>query len=63
MTKRIVAVRADGGISIICPTPKTTHTIEEIKTKDSPAGSTSYIVEASNVPTDRSFRNAWTYTP
>ena len=38
-------------------------TIEEIQSRSVPAGKTSYIVDKSEVPTDRSFRNAWTYTP
>ncbi|ADP00152.1 predicted protein [Cyanophage NATL2A-133] len=44
------------------PSPNCTKTIEEIQAKDVPDGLTSYIVDASACPTDRSFRNAWTYS-
>ena len=36
--------------------------LEQIRDKDVPTGKTSYIVDKSVIPTDRSFRNAWTYT-
>ena len=62
-TKRIVYQNADGGVSIIVPAEKCDLTIDEIKAKDVPSGVTSYIVDTSTIPTDRSFRNAWTYTP
>ena len=62
-TKRIVYQNADGGLSIVVPAEKCDLTIDEIKAKDVPSGVTSYIVDTSTIPTDRSFRNAWTYTP
>ena len=62
-TKRIVYQNADGGVSIIVPAEKCDLTIDEIRSKDVPSGITSYIVDTSTIPTDRSFRNAWTYTP
>ena len=62
-TKRIIYQNPDGGVSIVVPAEKCTSTIDEIKAKDVPSGVTSYVVDASVVPTDRSFRNAWTYTP
>tara|TARA_R100000781_G_scaffold12543_1_gene11052 strand:+ start:1591 stop:1791 length:201 start_codon:yes stop_codon:yes gene_type:complete len=61
--KRIVYTRSDGGLSIIAPTDNCGLTVEQIQAKDVPSGITSYIVDKSDVPTDRSFRNAWTYTP
>lgn len=62
-TKRIVYVNTDGSIGVIAPSPNSKLTVEEIQAKDVPSGLASYIVEASDVPTDRSFRGAWTYTP
>ena len=62
-TKRIVYQNADGGLSIVVPAEKCDLTIDEIKANDVPSGVTSYIVDTSTIPTDRSFRNAWTYTP
>jgi hypothetical protein len=61
--KRIIYKNDDGGVSIIVPTPEylQNHTIEEIAKKDVPAGKSYQIVDVSNIPTDRTFRNAWTY--
>ena len=61
--KRIVYIEDDGSVSVICPSDNTSLTLEEIQAKDVPTGKTSYIIDKSEVPTDRSFRNAWTYTP
>ena len=49
------------GVNIVYPTPNCGLTIEEIAAKDVPAGTSYQIVDASTVPTDRSFRDAWTY--
>jgi len=61
MDKRIVYNNDDGGISIIIPTTEwlAEHTIEELAAKDVPAGKTYHIVNASDIPSDRTFRNAW----
>ena len=61
--KRIIYIQDNGVVAVLCPSDNCDLTIEEIQAKDIPAGKTSYIVDKSNVPTDRSFRNAWTYTP
>ena len=61
--KRIIYIQDNGMVSVICPSDNCGLTVEEIQAKDVPAGKTSYIVNKSEVPTDRSFRNAWTYTP
>tara|TARA_R100000278_G_C5390984_1_gene136081 strand:+ start:47 stop:247 length:201 start_codon:yes stop_codon:yes gene_type:complete len=61
--KRIVYIEDDGSIAIICPSDKCQLTVEEIQAKDVPDGKTSYIVDTTTIPTDRTFRNAWTYTP
>jgi hypothetical protein len=60
--KRFIYTRDDGGISIVCPANNTDLTLDEIKAKDCPTGKTVYTVDKSAIPTDRSFRNAWTYT-
>ena len=52
----------DGGLSITYPVESSTDSLEDIKRKAVPADVTSYIVNKSDVPTDRSFRDAWTYT-
>ena len=61
--KRIVYLRDDGGVTILMPSDNCGLTVEEIQAKDVPPGKTSYIIDKSEVPTDRSFRDAWTYTP
>ena len=61
---RIIYPNDDGGVSIIIPTPEAleTMTIEEIAAKDVPAGKPFKIVDVSDIPTDRTFRNAWEYS-
>ena len=61
--KRIVYMQDDGTVAIMIPTDECGLTVEQIQAKDVPDGKTSYIIDAIEVPTDRSFRNAWTYTP
>ena len=48
---------ANGAIN---PSTGLAWTVEEIAAKDVPTGSKYKIVEDSDVPTDRTFRNAWT---
>lgn len=60
MNQRIVYQNDEGGISIIVPAD-CGLTIEEIAAKDVPQGKEYHIVDASEIPTDRTFRNAWTW--
>tara|TARA_R100001129_G_scaffold123181_1_gene85833 strand:- start:1 stop:201 length:201 start_codon:yes stop_codon:yes gene_type:complete len=60
--KRFIYTNDDGTISIVCPADKTDLTLDEIKAKDCPNGKTVYTVDKSELPTDRTFRDAWTYT-
>ncbi len=64
-TKRIVYIDPDEGcVVVICPAPNCDLTIEQLQAKDVPVGvTTSWIVNKSDVPTDRTFRDAWTFTP
>ena len=63
MTQRIIYPTDDGGVAIIIPTPEylENHTIEELAAKDVPTGKPYQIVDVADIPTDRTFRNAWTY--
>ena len=61
--KRIVYENDDGSIVVLTPADNCGLTVEQIQAKDVPAGKTSYIVNSTEVPTDHSFRDAWTYTP
>ena len=56
--KRIVYIEENGSIGIIVPAD-CGLTIEEIATKDVPTGLTYHIVDKSEIPTDRTFRDAW----
>ena len=60
--KRFIYENDDGGISIVTPSDNTELTLDQIKDRDCPSGKTVYTVDKSAIPTDRSFRNAWTYT-
>jgi hypothetical protein len=64
MTKRIIYPTDDGGVAIVIPTPEAleTMTIEEIATKDVPTGKSYKIIDTQDIPTDRTFRNAWEYS-
>ena len=59
---RIIYPTPEGGVAIIVPAPDCGLTIEEIAAKDVPAGTPYKIVDASDIPSDRTFRNAWEYT-
>ena len=62
MNSRIIYPNDDGGVSIVTPAPECGLTIEEIAAKDVPAGKPFKIVDVADIPSDRTFRNAWEYT-
>lgn len=62
MPKRIIYPTDNGGVAIIVPAPECGLTIDEIAIKDVPTGKPYKIVDASDIPTDRTFRDAWEYT-
>jgi hypothetical protein len=63
MDKIIIYKKQDGGVAIILPTQEylETHTTEELALKDVPANTPYKIVDISEIPSDRTFRNAWEY--
>lgn len=61
MNKRIIYPTDEGGVAIIIPAIECGLTIEEIAQKDVPAGKPFKIVDVSDIPEDRTFRNAWEY--
>lgn len=61
MNQRIIFPNDEGGVSVIVPAPNSGLTIEEIAKKDVPAGKPYQIVDVSEIPSDRTFRNAWEY--
>jgi len=66
MTQRIIYPNDEGGVSIIIPAPEWLaqegNTIEKLAQKDVPVGKPFKIINTSDMPTDRTFRNAWEYT-
>jgi hypothetical protein len=64
MNKRIIYPTDGGGVAIVIPSPEylAEHTIEELAAKDVPQGKPYKIVDVADIPTDRTFRNAWEYT-
>ena len=74
MNQRIIYPTDEGGVSVIIPAPECGLTIEEIAAKDVPpvvdrvngeiVSSTPRpykIVDVSDIPSDRLFRNAWSW--
>jgi hypothetical protein len=61
---RIIYPTDEGGVAIVIPSPEAleTMTIEEIAAKDVPAGKPFKIIDTVDVPSDRTFRNAWEYS-
>jgi hypothetical protein len=60
MNSRIIYPTDDGGVAVIVPAD-CGLTIEQIAAKDVPAGTPYKIVDVSDIPSDRTFRNAWEY--
>lgn len=65
MNQRIIYPNPEGGVCVIIPAPEALEfmTIEEIAAKDVPTGIEYKIIDASELPQDRTFRNAWEYQP
>jgi hypothetical protein len=61
MNQRIIYPTDNGGVAVIVPAPESELTIEQIAAKDVPSGKPFKIVGASEIPTDRTFRDAWEY--
>lgn len=61
-TKRIIYRKEDGGVAVIIPAPNCELTLQQIALKDVPAGAEYQIVNVEDIPTDRTFRDAWEYT-
>jgi hypothetical protein len=57
----IIYKKDEGGVAVLIPTEEClqSHTIQEIAEKDVPAGKPYKIVSADDIPSDRTFRDAW----
>ena len=64
---RVIYPTDDGGVAVLIPAPEWLaqegNTLEALAAKDVPAGKPWKIVDAADIPTDRTFRAAWEYTP
>ena len=62
MSQVIIYKQDSGVIAIIHPTGEAlaSYSIQQIALKDVPSGKAFKIVDSSEIPTDRSMRNAWT---
>ena len=61
--KRIIYTDDNGQVCVVIPADNCGLTLEQIKGKDVPSGKTATIVDKSAVPSDRTFRDSWTFTP
>lgn len=59
--QRIIYPSDDGGVVVLIPAIECGLSIEEIAAKDVPSGKPYKIVNVSQIPSDRTFRNAWEY--
>ena len=62
MNQRIIYPTTEGGVAVIIPASECGLTIEQIAAKDVPTGKPYQIVDVSDIPSDRTFRNAWEYS-
>ena len=66
MNQRIIYPTDEGGVAIIIPAPEWLeqegNSIEVLAAKDVPAGKPYKIVDVTDIPEDRTFRNAWEYS-
>lgn len=60
-TKRIIYPNDDGGVSIVVPSPNTSLSLAEIEARVVPTGKSRQTVDVSEIPSDRTYRDAWTY--
>jgi hypothetical protein len=65
MNQRIIYPNDEGGVSIVVPAPEWLsqegNTIDKLAEMRVPEGKPYQIVDVSDIPSDRTFRNAWEY--
>lgn len=59
MEKRIIYRTDEGGVAVMIPCLECGLTIEQIAAKDVPTGKPYKIVDAADIPADRSQRHLW----
>lgn len=60
MNKRIIFKNTAGGVSVIIPADNSGLTVKQVADKDVPAGLPYKIIDVTDIPNDRTLRNAWT---
>ena len=60
-TKRIIYPNDEGGVSIVVPSPNTSLSLAEIEARVVPSGKSRQTVNSTDIPSDRTYRDAWTY--
>lgn len=63
MEYRIIYPLPAGGVAVVIPTLTAGMTIEQIAARDVPANTHYKIVSVNDIPSDRTFRDAWEYVP
>jgi hypothetical protein len=59
--QRVIYKMEDGGVCVLIPAANCGLTLEQIIQKDVPAGAPYRIIDVSELPEDRTFRDAWEY--
>lgn len=59
MDHRIVYANETGGVTVLIPALASGMSLEQIAAKDVPSGRPHRIVHVNDIPSDRTFRNAW----
>lgn len=59
MDQRVIYRTTTGGVAIVVPAQDCGLTVEEIAARTVPAGAPFRIVDAADIPADRTFRDAW----
>lgn len=66
MNQRIIFQNNEGGVSILIPAPEWLaqegNTMEVLAQMRVPSGKSFKIVDVADIPSDRTFRNAWEYS-
>lgn len=64
--KRIIYPLDNGGVAVIIPAPEWLaqegNTLEGLAAKDVPEGKPWKIIDVADLPSDRTFRDAWEYS-
>jgi hypothetical protein len=60
MNQRIIYQNDEGGVAIVVPSGEVS--IEQLIASVVPTGKSYKVVDVSDIPTDRTFRDAWEFT-